>query len=94
MIDLKDMSKLTLSDLIPDHSMDSKRLDLILMALEQKLLNIPDRIKLANKSVDFYSGSNESVMIDIDNMTTEMYEIVACIREFLPISDSVNKGDI
>ncbi len=86
MIDLKDMSKLTISDLIPDHSMDNKRLDLVLRALEQKLLNIPKRIKTANKSVDFTSGRNEAIMIDIDNITTEMYELVSCIREFVPIS--------
>ena len=86
MIDLKDMSKLTLSDLMPDHSMDNKRLDLVLRSLEQKLLDIPARIKAANKNLDFTHGNNEAIMVDITDMTTEMYEIVACIREFVPIS--------
>ncbi len=87
MIDLKDMSKLTLSDLMPDHSMDNKRLDLVLRALEQKLLNIPARIKVANKNLDFTHGSNEAIMLDITAITTEMYELVSCVREFVPISE-------
>jgi hypothetical protein len=90
MIDLNDMSTLSLSDLIPDQKMDNKRLDLVLRALEQKLLKIPERIKRANKGVDFGSGRNEEIMIDIDDMTTEMYELVSCVREFIPISGCVS----
>ena len=87
MIDLKDMSNLTLNDLIPDHSMDNKRLDLVLRALESKLLKIPARLEAANRNIDFTFGSNEAIMVDVTAMTTEMYDLVASIREFLPLSE-------
>ena len=84
-IDIKDMSNLTLSELIPDESMDKKRLDLILRALESKLLNIPARLEMANKNIDFTCGSNEAIMVDVTDISTELYELVASVREFLPI---------
>lgn len=83
-IDITDMSNLTLSELIPDDGMTVKQFDLALRALECKLLKIPAKIKEKNKLVDFTSGCNEEVMIDLDSMTTELYELVACLRETLP----------
>ena len=73
---------------MPDETVNSKQLDLILRALECKLLKIPERIKAANSNLDFSSGSNEAVMVDIDDMTTEMYEFVMCLRECLPVNDN------
>jgi hypothetical protein len=85
MIDINDMSNLTLSELMPDEKVNSKQLDLILRALECKLLKIPERIEKSNRNVDFSHGWNEGVMIDINNITTEMYELVMCLRECLPV---------
>ena len=89
-MDINDMGNLTLSELMPDDTVNSKQLHLILRALECKLLKIPERIKLANSNLDFSSGSNEAVMIDIDNITTEMYEFVMCLREVLPNHNKSN----
>jgi hypothetical protein len=85
MIDVNDMSNLTLAELIPDDNLNDMQLNLVLRALECKLLKIPERIKVANRNVDFSHGWNEGVMIDINNITTEMYELVMCIRECLPV---------
>ena len=87
MIDVSDMSNLTLSELIPDDGLSEKQLNLVLRALECKLLKIPSRIEKANRNVDFSHGVNEGIMIDIYNMTTEMYELVMCIRECLPLKE-------
>ena len=84
-MDINDMSNLTLSDLMPDEKVNSKQLDLILRALECKLLKIPERIAYANSNLDFSCGSNEAIMTDIDSITTEMYEFVMCLRECLPV---------
>jgi hypothetical protein len=84
-MDVNDMSNLTLSELMPDEKVNSKQLDLILRALECKLLKIPERIQKANSNVDFSHGTNETIMIDVHDMTTEMYELVMCIRECLPV---------
>ena len=88
-MDINDMSNLTLSELMPDEKVNSKQLDLILRALGCKLLKIPERIEKANRNVDFSHGWNEGVMIDIHDISTEMYELVMCLRECLP----VNKGE-
>jgi hypothetical protein len=88
MLDINDMSNLSLDELIPDDKFNENQLDLVLRALECKLLKIPERIKNANNDVDFSCGTNQSIIIDIDDMTTEMYELVMCIRECLPIKES------
>lgn len=85
MFDISDMSNLTLSDLIPDSNLSESQLDLVLRSLECKLLKIPDRIKNSNPSLDFSGGDLESVITDIDEITTEIYELVMCIRECLPL---------
>jgi hypothetical protein len=90
MIDLNDMSNLTLAELIPDDNLNDAQLSLVLRALECKLLKIPERIEKANRNVDFSHGWNEGVMIDIHNMTTEMYELVMCIRECLPLKKGIS----
>ena len=87
MMDVNDMSNLTLSELIPDESLNESQLDLVLRALQSKLLKIPSRIEKANSDVDFSCGTNEEIMVDIDDMTTEMYELVMCIRECLPLKE-------
>tara|TARA_R110002153_G_C13150463_1_gene481942 strand:+ start:78 stop:344 length:267 start_codon:yes stop_codon:yes gene_type:complete len=79
-MDINDMSNLSLYDLMPSDSVSLSQADLILRAIEQKLLNIPDKIARYNKNVDFTSGRNEEVMIDIDSMTTGVYELVANLR--------------
>lgn len=79
------MKNLSLGDLFQDENIDDKKLDLILRALESKLLDIPDRVKAANKQVDFSSGRYQEIMIDVDAITTEMYELVSMLRECLPV---------
>lgn len=86
MIDFKDMKNLSLGDLFQDENIDDKKLDLVLRALESKLLDIPDRLKVANNQVDFSSGRYQEIMIDVDSMTTEMYELVSMLRECLPVT--------
>lgn len=89
-IDLKDMKNLSLSDLFEDENIDDNKLDLILRALGSKLLDIPARIEKANPNVCFEFGSNEAVMIDITDISGEMYELVSMLRECLPVK---NGGD-
>lgn len=85
MIDLKDMKNLSLSDLFHDENINNAKLDLILRALESKLLHIPARIEKANPNFCFEYGYGEKIMIDITDISSEMSELVSMLRECLPI---------
>ena len=93
MIDINDMSNLTMAELIPDDNLTVKQLDLVLRALECKLLKIPERIKKINPDVDFSGGHGESIIIDITGMTSDLYELVACLREAIPNLVKDNSND-
>ena len=79
-MELQNFKDLTLCDLFESEVMTKERVLLIIRSLEAKALDIPERIKKANPSVDFNNGKAEECMIDLDFVCTDMYEILSMLR--------------
>ena len=79
-MDTQNFKDLTLCDLFESEVMTKERVLLIIRSLESKVLDIPERIKKANPSVDFTNGKAEECMIDLDCGCTDIYEILSMLR--------------
>jgi len=80
MIDLNNFKDLQLTDLFESEIMTKERVLLIIRALEVKVLDIPEKIKKANPSVDFSSGKAEDCMIDLEGGVEDIYSILSMLR--------------
>lgn len=49
--------------------------------IESKLLNVVNRIKTANKSVDFSNGKYEEIILDIESICSEIASNAALLKE-------------
>lgn len=77
-LDIEQIAKLPNHELFDNESPD---LDYMLRILESKILDVPNRVKKANSKVDWTSSTFQEISVDLESVSSDLYEFVALLRE-------------